>query len=129
MTLLISSEVNQWTLLVGSLPLAYAVSDHSFAPLPMDGQQQAEMFLTGASALFAVMVLMSLTFNGREAGLLAGLFLFQLVLPFTEARIAFGCVYSLLALIWLVRERAYIPRLLRTAQRSIVEPAAPSGRH
>jgi cation:H+ antiporter len=129
LTLLLSSEVNQWTLLVGSLPLAYAASDGSFAPLPMDGQQQAEMFLTGASALFAVMVLMSLSFSGREAVLLAGLFLFQLVLPFTEARLAFACVYTLLALIWLVRERADLPRVLRTARQSIAEPSAPVERH
>ena len=34
MTLLISSKVNQWTLLVGSLPIAYSISGTTLSPLP-----------------------------------------------------------------------------------------------
>ena len=49
MTILISSKVNQWTLLVGSLPLAYAISDQSFSPLPMDDRQVEEVFLTAGA--------------------------------------------------------------------------------
>ena len=33
MTILIASKVNQWTLLLGSLPLAFAISGQSLAPL------------------------------------------------------------------------------------------------
>ncbi len=128
LTLLVSSEVNQWTLLVGSLPLAFAISGTSLSPLHMDGQQSAEVFLTGALALFAVAVLMSLSFNGREAGLIFGLFILQLALPFTEARLAFGAVFLLLALIWFVRERRSVPELLKTVRRELADPSGAKAR-
>jgi cation:H+ antiporter len=127
LTLLVSSEVNQWTFLVGSLPIAYSAAGRTLSPLPMDGQQAAEVFLTGAQALFAVAVLMSLSLSNREAMLMFGLFAAQLVLPFTEARLAFGAVFMVLALWWFVSERAEIPALLRTTRRELLQPSAVSG--
>src|SRR5207245_1556932 len=49
---LVSSKVNQWTLLVGTLPIAYTISAfahgrHGYA-LPLDNQQVEEFFLTAA---------------------------------------------------------------------------------
>ncbi len=126
LTLLVSSEVNQWTFLVGSLPIAYSAAGTTLSPLPMDGQQAAEVFLTGAQALFAVAVLMSLSLSKREATLMFGLFAGQLVLPFTEARLAFGALFMLLALWWFVSERAEIPALLRTTRRELLQPSAVS---
>jgi len=40
MTILISSKVNQWTLLIGSLPLAYSISGGTLSPLDFDARQQ-----------------------------------------------------------------------------------------
>src|SRR5437867_6774617 len=48
MTILISSKVNQWTLLIGSLPLAYSISGGTFSPLGFDARQSDEVFLTAA---------------------------------------------------------------------------------
>jgi cation:H+ antiporter len=47
--MLISSKVNQWTLLVGSLPLAYLAGGGGTA-LVLDGRQPEEMLLTAASS-------------------------------------------------------------------------------
>jgi cation:H+ antiporter len=116
LTLLISAEVNQWTLLVGSLPAAYAVSGMTIDPLPMEGRQAAEVFLTGGQALFALAILMSLSINVREAALLFGLFVAQLAVPLTEVRLAFGALYALLGLFWFATERRELPRLLGTAR-------------
>lgn len=123
LTLLVSSEVNQWTFLVGSLPVAYSVAGPTWAPLPVDGQQAAEVFLTGAQALFAVAVLMSLSLNVREALLMFGLFMAQLVAPMVEARLAFGALFMVLALYWFVTERRDLPVLFRTAKQ-VVLPSA-----
>jgi cation:H+ antiporter len=128
LTLLVAAEVNQWTLLVGSLPIAYSVAGTTFSPLRMDGQQAAEVFLTGGQALFAVAVLMSLSLNNREALLMSGLFLLQLVVPITEARFAFGALFTLLAIFWFFSERRQIPALFRTTRRELFHPASNPGR-
>ena len=67
MTILISSKVNQWTLLIGSLPLAYSISGTTFDPLDFDSRQSEEVFLTAAQSLFAVAILVSLSINRWEA--------------------------------------------------------------
>ena len=67
MTILIASKVNQWTLLVGSLPLGYAISGSTLHPLGFDSRQSEEVFLTAAQSLFAVAILVSLSMNRWEA--------------------------------------------------------------
>ena len=117
MTLLISSKVNQWTLLVGSLPIAYSISGTTLSPLHMDARQSEEVFLTAAQSLFAVAVLTSLSFSFREAALIFVLFSVQLVVPITEVRLGFGAAYLLLALVWFaVSERRDIPNLVQAAR-------------
>ncbi|MEX1254277.1 MAG: sodium:calcium antiporter [Dehalococcoidia bacterium] len=119
MTLLISSKVNQWTLLVGSLPLAYAISDQSLAPLPMDSRQVEEVFLTAGQSLFAVAILMSLSLNAREATLMFLLFIGQLFFPDPTVRWAFGVLYVVLAMGWLIVERRQVPALVQVAREEL----------
>ncbi len=57
---LVSSKVNQWTLLVGSLPIVFAISSHSLHGLPIAGIQREELLLTAAQSLFAVAVIVNL---------------------------------------------------------------------
>src|SRR5215831_5819104 len=45
---LISSKVNQWTLLVGAIPLAYGLAAGGMAPMILDGRQKEELLLTSA---------------------------------------------------------------------------------
>ncbi len=127
MTLLISSKVNQWTLLVGSLPIAFSLSGASLEPLPMDARQAEEVFLTAAQSLFAVAVLTSLSFSAREAILIFVLFSIQLVIPITEVRLGFGALYVLLALIWFISERRHIPQLFKTARQTLAQTPAANG--
>jgi len=127
MTLLISSKVNQWTLLVGSLPLAFSISGGSISPMEIDARQAEEVFLTAGQSLFAIAVLTSLSFSGREAALIFVLFTAQLVLPFTAVRLGFGAAYVLLALLWFLSERRLIPVLVRKARQSLEVPATDPG--
>ena len=71
---LVSSKVNQWTLLVGSLPIVYAISSASLHGLPLDVQQRDELFVTAAQSIFAVAVLASRSISRNEAWVLLGLF-------------------------------------------------------
>ena len=125
MTLLISSKVNQWTLLVGSLPMAYSISGQTLSPLPMESRQAHEVFLTAGQSLFAVAVLTSLSFSIVEATLIFALFSMQFAIPIDAVRFAFGVVYCVLALVWFALERRDIAPLLRSA-RSAMSP--PTGR-
>ncbi|SEQ94962.1 sodium:proton exchanger [Actinokineospora terrae] len=77
---LVSSKVNQWTLLVGTLPVVFAIASASTSGLPIDAAQREELLLTAAQSLFAVSLLLSLTITVRGGLLLLGLFVAQFVL-------------------------------------------------
>jgi cation:H+ antiporter len=78
--LLLSSKINQWTLLVGSLPISYSVGAGRIAALPLDERQVAEVLLTTAQSVFGLGVLASMSLGVGESALLAGLFIAQLVI-------------------------------------------------
>jgi len=80
LALLLAAKVNQWTLLVGSLALAYSAGAGQLAALPLDQRQVGEVLLTAAQSLFGLAVLAGLAFSLRDAALLAALFVGQLVL-------------------------------------------------
>jgi cation:H+ antiporter len=112
---LLSSKVNQWTLLVGSLPIVYAVSAGHLTGLPLDSLQREELFLTAAQSVFAIAVLASRSISVKEALALLGLFLGQFVLggilpgDLKEfERIAVGIIYLVLAAGMLFRQRRFL---------------------
>ena len=78
---LISSSVNQWTLLVGTLAVVASLGAGPVATLPLDERQRDEMLLTAAQCLFGIAVIADLRLQLWQAGLLGGLFLIQPLLP------------------------------------------------
>jgi cation:H+ antiporter len=79
---LLSSKLNQWTLLVGMIPVVYGISSGQFAtPIPMDSFQMHEILLTAAQSLMAVMLLAPLRLSIVQAMLLFTLFIGQFVSP------------------------------------------------
>jgi cation:H+ antiporter len=133
-TLLLSAKVNQWTLLIGSLPLAFSLGAGHLGALPLDGRQTAEVLLTAAQSLFGVAVLASLTFELSEAVLLAAIFIAQFVAGGVMRALlhqsasadtelyAVSVVYIVLALLFLFHARHTLGRLLR-GDRTIIQPA------
>ncbi len=102
---LVSSKVNQWTLLIGCLPIAYAVSSGTIDPLPTDARQTEEMMLTAAQSLLAVILLINLRITLWEAGVLLLLFLAQFLTPHSVLpRGVFSAIYFAFAGIFLVRQ-------------------------
>ncbi|MCC7023624.1 MAG: hypothetical protein IT338_12420, partial [Thermomicrobiales bacterium] len=75
----VSSKVNQWTLLVGMLPLVYSVAKGGISELPLDIRQEQEILLTAAQSLFAVALLLDRRLSVIGASLLFGLFAVQFV--------------------------------------------------
>jgi cation:H+ antiporter len=79
---LLSSKLNQWTLLVGMIPGVYALSHGSLDhPIPMDGFQMNEVLLTAAQSLMAVVLLAKLRLSIWGGLTLFVLFAGQLVMP------------------------------------------------
>jgi cation:H+ antiporter len=94
---LLSSKVNQWTLLIGMLPVVFAVSAGRFGPMVLDQRQIEEMFLTAAQSLFAVAVLANLSFTLVEATIVFLLFSTQLFFPDPNFRFYYSIFYVILA--------------------------------
>src|SRR5690606_21923540 len=97
LTALISSKVNQWTLLIGSLAVAYSISGTTWSGLPMDSRQVEEVLLTAAQSLFAVMLIVDKRLSWSAAVPLFGLFIVQFFLTGETVRLWLSGLYMLLA--------------------------------
>jgi cation:H+ antiporter len=113
---LISSKVNQWTLLVGAIPIVYSLSVGKPTAMPLDHRQIEELLLTSAQSMFAIAILSNLRFSVREAAVLFVLFVAQWFFPSPAARYVFAAVYLILVLgvgLSTAQRRREFSRLLR----------------
>ena len=112
---LISSKVNQWTLLVGALPIAFAVAKGAFTGLPLDARQSEELWLTSAQSLLATLLICDMIFTRFEAVLLAAAFGVQLLFTDTSVRQAFTLLYVVMFVMLLIyspeRRRGFLALL------------------
>jgi cation:H+ antiporter len=122
MTVLISSKVNQWTLLIGSLPLAYSISGGEIGALDFDSRQAEEVFLTAGQSLFAVAIFVSLSMVWWEAVLLGALFATQFFFTDTTVRVGYGAAYCVLAMIVLARDIPLFGNFFSAARETALEP-------
>ncbi|MGA8028626.1 MAG: hypothetical protein WB992_15895 [Bryobacteraceae bacterium] len=78
---IVSSNINQWTLLVAMLPAVYSLSRGTPSAIPLDRQQQSELLLTIGQSLVALLFLLNMEFDWWEALAMFLLFSAQFVLP------------------------------------------------
>ncbi len=100
---LVSSKINQWTLLIAMLPLVYSFGSGEVSALPLDQRQRDEIMLTAAQSLFALTLLLDLRLGLVGAGALFGLFAVQMVIP--DTRDAITTIYFVLSAIVLLISR------------------------
>lgn len=100
---LISSKVNQWTLLVGLLPAVFCISSGKLGPMILDSRQIHELFLTSAQSIFAIALVMNLRLSITSALMLFGLFFIQLI--FSETRLIISYVYLGLTCFLVIKNR------------------------
>ena len=122
---LVSSKVNQWTLLVGTMPIVFSIAAGGLVGLPIDAHQREELFLTAAQSFFAIAVLETLSISTREAMMLFGLFWAQFVIGAIvpesfggRVLVIVGVAYLALGAVILVRERGLIAGLFRDGLRT-----------
>ncbi|HEY0227786.1 MAG TPA: sodium:proton exchanger [Mycobacterium sp.] len=104
---LISSKVNQWTLLIGSLPLAHLLGGGGTS-LALDSRQIEEVLLTACQTLMGVALILALRFSRASAWALLGLFVVQFPITSTAGRLVLCGVYGVIAIGGLVVNRRYL---------------------
>jgi len=129
---LISSKLNQWTLLIGTLVVVYSLALGQYGVLPFDRTQSAEIWITAAQSFFALGILVNFQISIREAVALFGLFISQVLIEFTFLRLwqpfaaptedvkfvlllTYTAVYLLLGTVLLVRRRRQLRELFELA--------------
>jgi len=131
---LISSKLNQWTLLIGTLVVVYSLALGQYGVLPFDTIQSGEIWITAAQSYFALALIANFTISMREAVALFGLFISQVALEFLflkvwrpvpdpkfELLMAYTVVYLVVGTALFVRRRRALGDLLRLAGNAALE--------
>jgi len=108
---LISSKINQWTLLVGAIPIAYALGGGENG-LPLTSRQREEVLLTAAQSFFALALLLDLKFGMKKALALLILFLTQIFMTHELARTLFALGYIVAGIIIILSSEGNRKRFL-----------------
>jgi cation:H+ antiporter len=129
---LISSKLNQWTLLIGTLVVVYSIGFGAYGALPFDQKQAAEIWITAAQSYFALAILVNFNISLREAVSMLGLFLSQVILEFLlireaipevitsyELLIVYTGVYLVLGTAMFVQRRDSLRQLIGQANRTV----------
>ncbi|HWG52138.1 MAG TPA: hypothetical protein VN677_02430 [Gemmatimonadaceae bacterium] len=122
---LLSSNVNQWTVLAAMIPIVFSASRGIPASLPFDGVQRLEILLTVMQSLVAVLVLVRMRFDWWNASLLLGLWLAQFIEAHWREEITwiYGIWAVVLVLSWIWAPPT-APRIFWRLLRERVRPAA-----
>ncbi len=110
---LISSKVNQWTLLVGAIPLVYGLAAGGMQPMVLNSLHKEELLLTSAQSLFAAVIISDFKFTVWEALLLLALFMGQFFMPWEGVRYFFCGIYLLASLALLAVSKTRRDMLIR----------------
>lgn len=86
---MVSSNINQWTMLIAMIPVAYSYSLGHTGIIHFDEHQKEEILLTLAQALVGFVFLMNMNFSWYEAAGLFVLWLIQFVRPEWRLNITF----------------------------------------
>ncbi len=81
---MVSSNINQWTLLAAMLPIVLSISAGAITPIHFDAQQRLELQMTLGQALLGMMFLLNMELAWWEAAVLFILFL----IPFASSTTA-----------------------------------------
>ena len=112
LTTLVSSEVNQLTLLVGSITIVFSISAGEVLSFPLDDRQSIEFMLTAAVSAFAIILIAPRVLGPRVGLVLLGLFIVHLFFSDSGQRLIFSYIYFGLAIFLIVVDRGRIRQLI-----------------
>lgn len=122
---LIASKINQWTLLVGSLPVAHFFGGGG-GDLALDARQIEEFVLTASQTVLGVAIIIALRFHRWSAIALAALFAVQFAVTDTTGRYILSAIQILIAVgVLIVHRRHIIPTVTAPFRRSSPDCVTP----
>jgi cation:H+ antiporter len=124
LAVLLAGAVSQYTLALGSVPLAYQAGV-GVGPLPLPERERIELLLTIGVALYAVASLIMLRLSRADSTVMLALFMAQFLLPSVITRLVFAVIFWVIAIDILWSERRHLPLLLDTLRRSAVARSGP----
>jgi cation:H+ antiporter len=113
LAVLLAGAVSQYTLALGTLPIAYHLGA-GVGPLLLPGRERIELFLSCGVAFYAIASLVMLRLSRADSAMMLALFTAQFVLPSIYTRLGFAFVFWVVAVDILVAERRELPRLAAT---------------
>jgi cation:H+ antiporter len=104
---MVSSNINQWTMLAAMIPFVYAFSAGHVQPIVFDHEQRVEIALTLAQSGFAMCCLANMVFAWHEALVLFALFAAQFFFPGLreEVTLLYSAWICLSLVMWLMKYR------------------------
>lgn len=122
---LISSKLNQWTLLIGTLAVVHSIALGHYGALSFDQKQAAEIWITAAQSFFALGLIVNFRISIREAIVLFVLFISQVMIEFliiksvisiaisqSQLLLMFSAIYMVLGVGLFIARRRAVARLL-----------------
>ena len=97
LTTLISAEVNQLTVLVGSMVVIFSISAGEVLSFPLDSRQATEFFLTSAMSAFAILLIAPRVISWKAGLILLTLFVAHLFFVDPGQRLIFAYIFLGLA--------------------------------
>ncbi|HMA42708.1 MAG TPA: hypothetical protein VKO86_01730, partial [Gemmatimonadales bacterium] len=101
---LVSSNINQWTVLAAMIPLVYGYSHlhhhGTWAAFHFDSAQQLEILLTLLQSALAMLLLANMEFDWLDASIIFVLWLVQFLVPHWRGEVAVAYGIWMVILIW-----------------------------
>ena len=113
LAVLIASEVNKFTLLVGSMVGIFSLSAGELLTFPLDSRQAAEFLLTAAYALFGLLLIARRTVGWFPGVVLLATFVAHMFFPREDHRLWMAVAFFGLAILLVVQDWRRLPLLFR----------------
>ena len=93
---MVSSNINQWTVLAAMIPTVYSLSAGQLMAVPLDGMHRHEVLLTILQSLLGLVLLLNMRYSAFEALMIFVTWFVQFVVP--QIRVEIMYFYGLLIL-------------------------------
>jgi cation:H+ antiporter len=111
---MVSSNINQWTLLVAMLPIVFSMSNGAVSAIPLDGQQELELLMTIGQALAGMLFLVNMVLTWWEAAVLFALWAIQFAFSAAGSNFAIAglSIHWLITIVYFVWAAVEILRIV-----------------
>jgi cation:H+ antiporter len=93
----VSSNINQWTVLAAMIPVVYSFSLGHVAAIPFDSQHREEILLTVLQSLLGMVLLLNMRYSASEAAAIFFLWFVQFLVPSSRAAMIYVYAAFILA--------------------------------